>query len=202
MRAPEVYHSSQTQGLTRLDPRASTHGCWLHATRDLVLAAAFLGTVGGDLTCAVGRDPDCGRPYICERFDGAFDLRYGGVSDSIYVLPGETFVEGQTPWDEEVVSRAPVVPLREVRVDDAKGYLLGLAEDGQLILKTFPDRIDGIPDDDSDLVHRAVVWYERFGDEILERVKTYHPHLLNQLRQTIADAQESADVVRRESEPS
>ena len=39
MTVTEVYHSSQTQGPKRLEPRASTHGHWLHATRDIELAA-------------------------------------------------------------------------------------------------------------------------------------------------------------------
>ena len=188
MTAREVYHSSQTQGLTCLEPRKSTHGRWLHATRDIALAAAFLGTVGGDLTCAVGRDPESGKPYICERFEGAFDLRYEGASGSIYVLPGTTFVEGQTPWEEEVVSGESGVPLREIQVADAKEYLLEVAEKGQLIIKFYPDRIDGIPEDDSDLVHRAVIWHERIGDEILDRVKTYHPRLLERVREALARA--------------
>lgn len=183
----EVYHSSQIQGLSRLEPRESTHGCWLHATRDIALAAAFLGTVGGDFTCAVGRDSKSGKPYICERFEGALDLRYEGVSGSIYVLPGEMFIGGQTPWDEEVVSSVSVAPIRETRIDDAKAYLMVLAEEGALMIKAFSDRIDGIPEDDSDLVQRAVIWHERFGDRILDQVETYHPHLMERVCRAVAN---------------
>jgi hypothetical protein len=184
----DVYHSSQTQGLERIDPSESTHGCWVYATRDLVMSAAFLGTLGGDFTCAIGRDETTGMPFICERFEGAFDLRYGGVSGSVYVLPGETFVEGKTPWSEEVVSSNAVIPIREVRVDDAKGYLLRLVEKGRLILKLYPERIDGIPDDDEDLVRRAALWYRQYGDEILDRVERYHPHLRERVQRAIDDA--------------
>jgi len=129
-----------------------------------------------------GRDGATGLPYICERFERAFGLRYGGVTGSIYVLPGDTFLEGETPWEEEVVSPEAVVPIREIRVDDAKQYLLRLVEEGKLILKRYPDRIDVIPEDDEDLVQRAALWYRQSGDAVLERVKQYHPHILDRVK--------------------
>lgn len=71
-----VYHSSKTRGLKTILPSTSTHGRkWVYATKDLVLAALFLATTGGDFTCCIGRDKITGKPYLCERFRGAFDLR-------------------------------------------------------------------------------------------------------------------------------
>jgi hypothetical protein len=145
------------------------------------MSAAFLATRGGDLTCAVGRDAETGKPYICERFAGAFALRYGGVQGSIYVLPGEGFLSGKTPWKEEVVCSQPVVPTREVRVEDTQDYLLGLADEGALMVVYYPGRIDGIPADDEDLVQRAVYWHERLGDKVVERFKQYLPHLVERV---------------------
>lgn len=93
-----VYHGSQVQGLKVIRPHRSTQGKrWVYATKDPVLAACFLGNRGGDFTCAVGRDTVTGKPFICERFKGAFELRYRGVRGSIYVLPGDIFREGETP---------------------------------------------------------------------------------------------------------
>ena len=43
----------------------------------------------------------------------------------IYVLPGETFLEGWTGWEEEVVAPVPVTPLEEIPVEDAAEYFLG-----------------------------------------------------------------------------
>ncbi len=178
----KVYHASKQQGLKIITPRVSTHGKpWVYATKDLVMAACFLGDLGGDFTCAVGRDPETGKPFICERFEGAFDLRYGGVQGSIYVLPGETFIEGQTGWDEEVVSPEPVEPMEEIRVPDARAYLLQLAEEGKLIIKRYPEKIASIPEDDSDLVERAVLWTQQFGPIVLEEFKKYHPHLVDEV---------------------
>ncbi len=142
----EVYHASRRRGLKVIRPRRSTHGrCWVYATVDPVLAACFLGDLGGDFTCAVGRDPETGKSFICERFRGAFEMRYRGVQGSIYVLPGEGFLEGQTGWEEEVVSPKPVVPLREIRVDDAAAYLLRLEREGKLLIMRHPGRSPGSP---------------------------------------------------------
>ena len=173
-----------------LKPRRSAHGRWVYATKDPVLAACFLGSLGGDFTCAVGRDPDTGKPYICERFQGAFELLYRGISGSIYVLPGESFQEGKTPWEEEVVSPEPVVPIREIRVPDAAEYLLGLERVRKLLIVRYPGRIAGIPEDDEDLVCRAMIWYRRFrplGFLVLRELSRYHSHLLPRVRRALAE---------------
>ena len=175
----KVYHASRVQGLKRIVPRRSTHGQpWIYATRDPVMAAVFLGMEGGDFTCAVGRDPGTGKPFICVRFAGAFELRYAGVRGSIYILPGEKFLAGKTSWDEELVCAEPVTPLEEIKVADAKSHLLELAHAGELIIKFYPEKIAGIPEDDEDLVYRAVVWSRKFGESVIEELRKYHPHLV------------------------
>ncbi len=160
----------------------------MYATADPVLAACFLGNRGGDFTCAVGRDPETGKPFICERFAGAFELRYRGVRGSIYVLPGEGFRAGETGWEEELVCPAPVVPLREIRVNDAAEYLRGLEREGKLLIVHYPRKIAGIPEDDEDLVRRAAIWYRRFrpfGFLVLRELGKYHPHLVPRVREAI-----------------
>ncbi len=185
----KVYHASRVQGLKLIKPRRSTHGRpWVYATKDPVLAACFLGNRGGDFTCAVGRDPESGKPFICERFKGAFELRYRGVKGSIYVLSGKDFREGETGWDEEVVSPKPVVPLDEIRVSDAAAYLLELEKEGKLLIMRYPRKIAGIPEDDEDLVIRAVVWYRKFrpfGFLVLRELKRYHPQLLPRVEEAL-----------------
>ncbi len=182
----EVYHASRKQGLRVIRPRRSTHGrAWVYATADPVLAACFLGNRGGDFTCAVGRDPDTGKPFICERFAGAFELRYRGVRGSIYVLPGERFRAGETGWEEELVCSEPVVPRWEIQVNDAAEYLRRLEREGKLLVVRYPRKIAGIPEDDEDLVRRAVVWYRRFGPLVLKELGKYHPHLVPRVREAI-----------------
>jgi hypothetical protein len=184
----EVYHSSKTLGLKQIIPHKSTHGkSWVYATKDIVMSAVFLGDLGGDFTCAVGRDPETGKPFICERFKEAFNLRYDEVKGSIYVLPGERFIDAKTQWEEEVVSEETVVPLREIQVNNAKEYLLRLAEEQKLIIKYYPEKIAGIPRDDEDIVYRAAIWSRQFGNKTLEQVKKYHPNLLDRVLRAIQE---------------
>jgi hypothetical protein len=151
------------------------------------MSAVFLARLGGDFTCAVGREPNTGIPYICERFTGAFDLRYGGARGSIYILPADNFLAGRTQWEEEVVCCGPAVPLQEMHVADAREYLLQLAKEGKLIIKYYPDRTADIPEDDEDLVSRAAMWCKQFGEAVLEQVKYYHPGLLDRVLRRLGE---------------
>lgn len=169
-----VYHASHTQGLTRLTPQVSTHGqAWLYATDDPAMSAIFL-TRTDDFVCASGLFD--GLPCIVERFAGAFNHAYAGIKGSIYVLPGDTFVAGQTDWEGEWISSEAVIPQGEIDIVDAKAHLLGLAADGRLSITYYPERLHGIPDDDEDLVQKAVAWKD------LEKIERYHPHLLSRVR--------------------
>jgi len=181
----KLYHASPVQGLTEIIPHISTHGkCWVYATDDPAVAAVFLGRLGGDFTYASGVYQ--GTPYLCERFAGAFDRRYGSVRGSIYVLPGENFLVGQTSYSKDFVCPKAVRPLHEVGVDNAGDYLLRLASKGKLILKFYPERLC-MPEDDTDLVEKALRMYQRSGEEALTQVRDFHPQLLGRVMKAIEE---------------
>lgn len=184
----KVYHSTSIENIKEFVPKESTHGHkWVYATKDMIMSSVFLSTLGGDFTCCVGRDPESGRVYICERFEGSFNYRYENKKGSIYILPGNTFLENKTHWDEEAVSPKPIIPLTEIKITDVKDYLLTLKSKGDLIIKMYPEKIDGIPEDDEDLVHRGIVWTRKHGNVILNQIKKFHPHLLDRVVQGIED---------------
>lgn len=179
MKLKEVYHASSVQGLKEITPRKGTHKKeWIYATRDPIVAAIFLAHEGGDFTHASGIDQETGKPYLVERFKGAFDLVHENRKGSIYVLPGETFLEGQTSFGEEVVSPKALVPLAEIIVNDVKDHVLKLVGEGEIILKYYPERFPWIPADDEDLVEKAARWIKELGDDVLDTVEEYHPNLL------------------------
>ncbi len=177
-----VYHSSSISGLEMIRPSVSTHyKKWVYATKDIVMTAVFLGTLGGDLTCQVGRDKVSGLPYICERLKGAFEKRYNEVKGYIYTLSAAGFLENQTSWDEEVVCPGEVPVLHEVKIDNAKEYLLSLTQQGKLIIKYYPDRIDDIPDDDNDLVMKCISWIQD-NPRYMELVEKFQPNLVERIK--------------------
>ena len=184
-RLNRLYHASPVQGLTEISPHISTHGQkWVYAADDLAVAAAFLSRLGGDFTCASGVYQ--GTHYLCERFEGAFDRRYGSVRGSIYVLPGDKFLAGQTSYSEDFVCLEPVKPLHEFRVDNAKDYLIQLASTSKLIIKFYPERFC-IAEDDADLVEKALRMCHQSGEEVLEQMRGFHPQLLGQVMKAIEE---------------
>ena len=49
-----VYHGSKESGLKRLEPRKSTHGTYVYATPEKVLALHFSKRCGDDLVYDIG----------------------------------------------------------------------------------------------------------------------------------------------------
>ena len=181
----QLYHASPVQNLIEIIPHISTHGqSWVYATDDLAVAAVFLGRLGGDFTCASGVYQ--GTPYLCERFAGAFERRYGSVGGSIYILPGENFPAGQTSYSKDFVCGEAVEPLHEIGVDDAGDYLLRLASEGKLIIKFYPERFC-IAENDTDLVEKALRMCQRSAEEALAQVRDFHPQLLGRVMKAIEE---------------
>lgn len=175
-----VYHASAKKGLKELKPSKGTHGeSWVYATKDKLMAVAFIGTKGGDYAAKVGRNRD-GKIYITERFKGALKMRYS-VSGSIYTLSSNGFIEGKTTWPEEVVSPNTVKTITEEYIDDVITYLKNLETDGEIIISYFPERYMA-DKDDSDIVNKAIIWTRQFGKGELIRLKKYHPELLYKVK--------------------
>lgn len=180
-----LYHASPVRGLTVIIPHIDTHGqSWIYATDDLAVAAVFLGRLGGDFTCASGVYQ--GMPYVCERFAGAFERRYGSVQGSIYVISGENFRAGQTSYSRDFVCSEAVGPLDEIRVDNAGDYLRRLVSEGKLTIKFYPERFC-ISEDDTDLVEKTLRMYQRSGEEALTQLRDFHPRLLDRVMKAIKE---------------
>lgn len=178
-----VYHASPVQGLTEIILHAGTHGHpWVYAADDVAVAAVFLGRLGGDFTCASG--VVSGKPYLCERFAGAFDRRYGSAAGSIYILSSDGFMPGQTSYSKDLVCIEAVRPLEEIRIANAKDYLVQLASEGKITIKFYPERFC-LTADDEDLVEKAARMYQQFGESALEQVRDFHPGLLDRVMKMV-----------------
>lgn len=167
-----VYHSSGEKGLKKIESRVGTHKKkWVYATKDILTSAIFLAK-WGDFQLAFGRVNN-GLPTITERYKGAFDEVYDGKSGSVYKLKADNFMENMTSWDEEVVSEKSEEVIEETTINDIKKYLLDKEKGGELIINYYPER-QGIPDDDQDLVEKAVLFSRINNKNYTETLIKYH----------------------------
>lgn len=184
-----VYHSSSISDLKEIMPRVGTHGePWVYAVSNKAMSAIFLAH-GGDMMLGSGmRD---GKPFLCERFQGAFDLVYGGKSGSIYHLSGDNFESGKTSFKAEVVSSQIEKVLFEEHIVDTKAYLLSLIADEKIDMFYYPHRPAHIPNDDQDLVDKTVHWVRQFGSDRMKNLVKYHPHLVERVTSALGEVNDS-----------
>jgi hypothetical protein len=167
-----VYHASSIPDLELIQPKLGTHNMpWVYATKDVVVAAAFMAR-SGDFALTFGRY-NGEAFYITERYKGAFNEVYSGVSGSIYQLDAENFKENKTSWSEEVVSDRSEKVVLENKVENVKTYLLSLEKEGKIRVSYYPERY-GAPSDDQDLVERAVTWSIQKGKDYADKLRHYH----------------------------
>lgn len=174
-----VYHSSKVRGLKVLEPRPSTHKiAWVYAAKDIPTAAMYLGD-NFDFICQTGFLGN--KPYIWERFKGAFDLGYENKKGSIYYLKPDSFKENMTLFTPEIVSEVPVKVEKEEIIDDVKEYLLNLEKQGKLLIFMFPNAPNGKSSNKEDIVERGINWTLDFGEGTLEQIQKYHPDVLDRV---------------------
>lgn len=174
-----VYHASKISGLKVLEPKPSTHKIpWVYATKDIPSAAMYLGE-NFDFICQTGFSK--GKPYIWERFKGAFDLGYKNKKGSIYFLKPDTFKEGMTSFTPEIVSEVPVKIEKEIPINDVQEFLLNLEKEGKLRIFMFPETPDGKPRDKEDIIDRGINWTIDFGEGTLDQIQEYHPDVLDRV---------------------
>ena len=178
-----VYHGSQIQNLTEIIPINHRP---VFATPDKIISALFAinrEAGHGTFSRTIGHIKDGTMPFIAERYSGAFDELYSGMSGSIYVLDDSNFV----PYEKTKmfkVSRYSVPVIQEIKITDMKQYLLNLAVNNELKIYTYPTRPSTIPDDDSDLVQMCI----RFNNpEKLQEFRDLFPDLYHRNKEKFAD---------------
>ena len=180
-----VYHGSTTHGIKSLVPHKSTHGTYVYATENKLIATVMSRKYGGDLMYAFG---SCDRKVydLVERIPHAFDKMFD-TDFSIYSLDASFFKNIGTGFNE-VVSEEEVPVIKEEVYSDLWDEINKYADAGLIKIYRYPDRPEYIPEDDSDLVEKAKRAYERKSDEKekigeLARVIFYHPNIEEQIRE-------------------
>lgn len=182
-----VYHGSKEHGIKRMEPRKSTHGVYVYATPEKVLALHFSGRCGDDLTYSLGHfSTDKNGPWeLVENIPFAFDKMFSN-SSSIYTLKGETFKDIHSGF-KEVVSEVGVDVINEEYCENVYEGLLEAQREGLVKIYRFPNKPAGIKEDGSDILDK---WRRckyklnmDFSKNEFDRLVYLYPNLLSKINE-------------------
>jgi hypothetical protein len=180
-----VYHGSKEHGLKKLMPRESTHGLYVYATPEKVLALHFSGRCGDDLTYDIGHfDNDKSGPWeLVENIPGAFEKMYSN-SSSIYSLPDDTFKNIHTGF-QEVVSEVEVDVINEEYCENVYDGILKAEKEGLVKIYRYPNKPLCFKKDGSDILDKYRFYKDKlnkeFRKEDFDRLVYLHPNLLQKI---------------------
>ena len=182
-----VYHGSSEHRIKRLEPQKSTHGVYVYATPEKVLALNFSGRCGDDLTYDIGHfGIDKNGPWeLVEIIPGAFDKMFSN-SSSIYSLSDETFKDIDTGF-KEVVSEVGVDIIDEEYCENVYEGLLKAEREGLVKIYRYPNKPVGMKADGSDVLdkwrHYKNDMGREFGKYNFDRLLYLHPSLIEQINE-------------------
>ena len=183
-----LYHGSSVSGLKKLEPRKSTHGTYVYATKYEELAVLFMRKCGDDLTYTLYRDNQDGPWKLIERVPNAFKTMYSNES-SLYTVPDTTFEDIHTGFSE-LVSTSEVETLSEKRISNVYDKIKELESSSKVELYKFPNRPNVIPNDDTDLVVSQVKQSERTHKKLtkssFKRLLFLHPNALESINKELS----------------
>ena len=182
-----VYHGSSERGLTKIEPKKSTHGTYVYATFNRMLAIQFSQRCGDDLTYEIGRI-DKSKPYdLVELIPGAFDKMYSNDA-SIYTLSSDTFKDINTGFDE-VVSNVAVDVISEDYISNVWDELLKFEQEGLLKIYRYPNKPDYISEDY--LIDKWRMYKDQmnviYDKNRFDRFVYLHPELLDKTNRLIKE---------------
>lgn len=176
----KVYHGSQNPNIEILEPKVSSHGkAYVYGSVNEAVALLFLAR-WNDYIFRMGYDEE--QLYLVENFHGAFQEVFKDVKGYLYEVEGENFSQRKELWRGEVVSEKPVKVLSRRAIQDISSVLKELKE---LKIYYYPDRPSFYPEDDQDLIDRAVMNIKKFGAIQKERFLSYHHHLKERLEKAL-----------------
>ncbi len=179
-----VYHGSTFHNLKVIKPNASTHNKnWVYGTYSEAVATIFLSSKGNDLYYYLaGSGTEYDPIILVERKPGMFKEIFD-VSGSIYKLSSKNFLENQTGWSAEVISKCDEKVIQEKYVNNVYDELIKLANENKLKLYLYPNRPANIPIDNSDLIPKVRRWKKNGFD--IQKFFNIYPELKDKYNEEI-----------------
>ena len=179
-----VYHGSHEQNLKKISPRKSTHGTYVYATTELVLAVHFSKRCGDDLTYDIGHFSNENGPWeLVENIPGAFDKMYAN-SFSIYKVPSKSFKNIDTGFNE-VVSEEEIDVIDELQYDNVLDALYDLEKRGLIKIYRCPNKPKGLSNDGNNYIKKWRYYkyklHKEFKKYEFDRFVLLHPELLDKI---------------------
>lgn len=175
-----VYHGSSISKLDTITPHQNTHGNYVYATNNKVIAIVMAHQHGSDFTYNFGRNSKK-EPYnLVERIPGAFEMMYKS-SASIYSLDGSNFKKINTSFNEIVSSEEEKV-LGEEKITDLLRVISNLEKENAIKIYRYPNKPEGFKRDSSDLIEKLAEGQD--FETIRSRYITllsYYPELLDKV---------------------
>lgn len=150
-----VYHGSSNGNIESLKAHESTHQkkC-IYATDNKALALLFMSHGNRDLDTRKGIVD--GKIELVERREGVLENLYN-KDGYLYELDGTTFNHYDYLWAPEVISfESEIKPLNITYCPNILDALEEEEKKGNIIIYRYPNRPDGMPLDNSDLIKKYV----------------------------------------------
>ena len=181
-----VYHGSSTHNLNTIYPHESTHGNYVYATTDLVVATIFCKRCGDDVTYALYKAED-GKYNVVELLPHVFELMFNNDA-SIYTVLGTTFQDYRTGF-KEVMSTQPVRVVAEEFIPNVLAELERLNDTGSLHLYRYPNKPLGFNPEEHLIGQRFGTYLKIHDAETfkngLYRLAGYHPELIPRINEEL-----------------
>lgn len=171
-----VYHASNKGDRKVITPYKYVFGqLVIYAAKNLPAAAIYI-TKWDCFDLYVGGKGTINEPlYIVERYPGAFNL-FRKKSGYIYKLNGKNFYDNKAN-NIYVLSTVQEEIVDKIYIDDIWKVLN--TPGANIKLFHYPDRPPIIPEDDSDLVEKAIEWHNLIDtkEELIKNFLKRHPKL-------------------------
>ena len=184
-----VYHGSPVVGLKTLTPHQSTHGNYVYATKEKLVALILSGKYGDDMTFSLFRNGHDDPWKLVERIPNGFATMFNN-SASIYTLNDDSFKDIQTGFSE-VVSEKELATLSEERIDSVYAEIKKLAQEGKIKVYQYPSKPKGMAENDKDLLQKELKQLERNNKTLTKntffRLLLLHPNLFDEVNKVLQE---------------